>query len=320
MLPDFNRLKVFYYIYTKNSIVAAAKDLFVTQSAVSQHLQKLEEELSTPLFIRLHKKLIPTAAADKLYLIVKPFVNDLKVGVKSINEERIKPIGHIRVGGPMELSKRFFIKAFAGFRSMYPDVTFYLKQTTPGSQLNMLLDGQVDFAFVDLFSSTDRDQMIGNLTPFHVKQIFEEELVLACSKKYFEEKVLANDGYDNLVQLEFITQESLGVDLKSWFKHHFSRIPNNLDVVMITENVLTAIEAIKMNMGLGVVDTYLIQNEIEDGSIILITTGIPEMMNRMSLMTLQGKSLTLAESMFMEYFHEQMSQIDWIKGIRYIFN
>ncbi|RLE03892.1 MAG: LysR family transcriptional regulator, partial [Bacteroidetes bacterium] len=62
MLPDFNRLKVFYYIYSLKSIAAAARQLHISQPAVSQHLKKLEAEINTSLFVRLHKRMVPTSA------------------------------------------------------------------------------------------------------------------------------------------------------------------------------------------------------------------------------------------------------------------
>ncbi|MBU8911935.1 MAG: LysR family transcriptional regulator, partial [Desulfobacterales bacterium] len=50
MLPDFNRLKVFYYIFAQKSVVSAARELNITASAVSQTLNKLESELNVLLF------------------------------------------------------------------------------------------------------------------------------------------------------------------------------------------------------------------------------------------------------------------------------
>ena len=49
-IPDLNRLRVFFWVYECKSVVAAAKELHITQSAVSQHLKKLELELGTPNF------------------------------------------------------------------------------------------------------------------------------------------------------------------------------------------------------------------------------------------------------------------------------
>lgn len=55
MLPDFNRLRVFYYIYKTGSSTSAGKELHLTQSGVSQHLKKLEQELDYELFTRVNK-------------------------------------------------------------------------------------------------------------------------------------------------------------------------------------------------------------------------------------------------------------------------
>ena len=49
---DFNRIKVFYYIFSNQSVAKAARELNITQSAVSQQLKKLELEIKTRLFTR----------------------------------------------------------------------------------------------------------------------------------------------------------------------------------------------------------------------------------------------------------------------------
>ncbi len=73
MQPDLNRLRLFFHVYRLQSIKMAAEVMFLTQPGVSQHIQKLESEIKTPLFIRRHKKIIPTRAADQLFKLVKPF-------------------------------------------------------------------------------------------------------------------------------------------------------------------------------------------------------------------------------------------------------
>jgi len=70
----------FNQIYRTGSVVAAADELCLTQSGVSQHLQKLENKIGVPLFTRLHKKMIPTTGAQNLYTIVSAFVDNLSIG------------------------------------------------------------------------------------------------------------------------------------------------------------------------------------------------------------------------------------------------
>ncbi len=126
MLPDFNRLKVFYHIYKLNSIVAAANQLHLSQPAVSQQLQKLEAELKFPLFIRLHKKLVPTAAGERLFKLVEPFVDKLQDEIPHIRQPLDQPSGLLRIGAPREFGKEYLPTFCSSFREQYPDVTFNL--------------------------------------------------------------------------------------------------------------------------------------------------------------------------------------------------
>jgi len=124
MLPDFNRLKVFYYVFLHRSVAVASAELNITASAVSQSLNKLERELTVLLFTRLHKKLVPTSAGDQLFEIVSPFIIDLEAGIRQIRQARQIPSGMIRVGSPIEFGISYFPKIFAAFRKKYPEVIF----------------------------------------------------------------------------------------------------------------------------------------------------------------------------------------------------
>ncbi len=100
MLQNLDRLKTFYYVFSRQSIVAAANTLHVSQSAVSQSLQKLEQEIKSPLFTRLHKKLIPTAAGIELFRIVEVFMSELDAYLNELNLSKDTPIGELRIGAP----------------------------------------------------------------------------------------------------------------------------------------------------------------------------------------------------------------------------
>ncbi len=92
MLQNLDRVKVFYHVFTAGSVAAASDALHISQSAVSQALQKLEKELKTPLFTRLHKKLVPTTAGKDLYAVVQPFMSELGyILTRSGSQKSIRP-------------------------------------------------------------------------------------------------------------------------------------------------------------------------------------------------------------------------------------
>ena len=59
---NYELYKVFYYVATSLSFSEASKQLFISQSAVSQSIKTLEKKLDQPLFIRSTKKVQLTPA------------------------------------------------------------------------------------------------------------------------------------------------------------------------------------------------------------------------------------------------------------------
>jgi DNA-binding transcriptional LysR family regulator len=318
MLPDFNRLKVFYHIYRTGSVVAAADELCLTQSGVSQHLQKLENEIGVPLFTRLHKKMLPTTGAHNLYTIVSAFVDNLSIGVQSICDHHEKPVGHIKIGGPMEFSRNFFLPFLTAFQKSYPAVKISLHTGNPAELLKQLYEGRIDMAFIDLFSSTEKGQLIGNLSAYTAQTIFEVELLMVCSKQYYDTHVNGDHSYQNLKKCTYGTYEDFGLELKSWFNHHFDRIPANLNIKFTAQNMPTSILWLKNHMGLGLADGYWVADLIDNGEMIPITTNQPNIMNRISMMRLQGKAMSALETIFLDGFHRHMQHQEWTRRVKYL--
>ena len=299
-LPDFNRLKVFYFIYSSQSIVAAAKELNITRSAVSQHLKKLEDEIRTQLFTRLHKRLVPTVAADRLFSIVNPFIEDLQSGLQVIKRAKVRPSGLLRVGAPVEFGKAYFPGIFASFRKSYPEVTFFLELGDPEVLLAGLIQGTLDFALVDVFLANSRFQ--GQLDAYSMDPIIDEEVILACSTDY-RDTVLNHDfSFDNLMAHDFITYQPRALALKGWFRHHFDKYAINPRIVLTVNSVQAVIEAVRQGVGMGVIASHLAYGDISGGHMVAVTTSRKEIINRISLVQLQDKVPSLTDKTFQAYF------------------
>ena len=90
-------LEAFVSVVDRGSIVAAAANLHLTQSAVTRRIQNLEDALGTPLLDRQSRPLQPTRAGQETYEFAKPVlssVNDLKTGIMHGGE----PSGDFRFG------------------------------------------------------------------------------------------------------------------------------------------------------------------------------------------------------------------------------
>lgn len=306
MLANLDRLKVFHHVFTSGSIVAAANVLHVSQSAVSQTIQKLEKELDTQLFTRLHKQLIPTAAGNRLHEVVQPFMSDLGGYLKELETAKNYPAGELRVGAPPEFGKAYLPSIVADFREQYPDVTFTLKLGTPEKMLPMLRKGEVDFALVDVFLT--QSTHIGHLDMYHFDPVVEEEVILACSSRYHDRHLHGDFSCSTLSRQNFISYRKDLETVRQWFRHHFSKAAIQARTVLTVDSHAAVISAIMNNIGMGVVASHLIRDRISQGAIIQITTPRPEIINPISIVHLQDKIPTFTEKVFENYM------VDKIRG------
>ena len=304
---DVNRLKVFYYIYLNKSISGAANELNVTPSAVSQHLKKLEYEIKVHLFTRMHKRLVPTVEADKLFQLLQPFFLELEAGLKSLREGRDEPSGLLRVGAPVEFGKANFPKLMGAFRQRYPEVTFALTLGNPEKLLGMVKDGELDFAMVDLFLS--QRNYIADIGLYHVEPIMDEEVILACSRTYFEAHLKDDLSLENILAQSFISYDQTILALNGWFKHHFGRQSVKVDVALTVDSVQAICSAIENDFGLGVITRTVAQRQIQEGSIVHIKTDKKEIYNKMSLVQLQDKIATFTDKTAQTYFKKALWEL-----------
>lgn len=304
MFQNLDRLKVFYHVFSLKSVVAAANVLHVSQSAVSQALQKLEKEIKTPLFIRLHKQLVPTAAGQKLYGIVEPCIEQLDIYLRDLDLAKKHPMGELCIGAPPEFGKAYLPAIVAGFRKLYPAVTFTLKFGTPDSLLPRLRKGTVDFALIDLFLT--RNAFIGNLDMFHFHSVVDEEVILACSKAYYDNCVKDDLTLISLLRQDFISYRKDLYTLTQWFKHHFSKSSIQVQSVLTVDSHEAVISAIRHEVGMGIVASHLVKEELRTGEFVHIKTSRAEIINSISLVHLQEKIPTFTEKTFEKFLINQI--------------
>ena len=307
MLQSLDRLKVFYHVFDKGSVISAAKSLNVSQSAVSQSLQKLESEIKNPLFTRLYKQLVPTAAGEHLFATVKPFMAELDICLKTLAQAKDQPLGELRIGLPVDFGKAYFPAIVATFRKQYPDVTFYLKLGNPGTLLPMLKKGQIDFALIDKFQT--QNHYFGNRDIYHFHPVAEEKVILACSKQYYAKSIKKDHSFKHLTHQNFITYRQDAQNIKSWFKHHFKKSNIHLQSVLTVDSHQAIISAIQHHVGMGIIASHIVNKEIQQGKIIGIKTSKAEIRNHISLTQLQDKIPTLTEKVFINFLLKEIELV-----------
>lgn len=291
MLPDFNRLRLFFHVHRAGSASAAAAELHVTQSAVSQALAKLEQELGAQLFVRRHRKLVPTAAGMRLFGVVAPFVEALGGGLAEIHRAQHELSGVLRLGAPVEFGAHRLPATLAAFRAANPGVSFELVLGPPSRLLSRLDDGRLDLAFVDVFEASPAAHRGG----LEVVEVLEEQLVLVAARAY-EARVLAGSrALARVGAASFVEYQPAAPAIRSWFRHHFGRLPPRLELALVVESVQAVIAAVRHGMGMGVVPSHTVAAELDAGTLVVVGTRRRPITNRVSLVRVLDKVPSRAE-------------------------
>lgn len=129
------------------NVTAAAQRLHLVQSAVSQHLTRLEDELGTELFIRQGKRLTALTEAGRqvLYYARKTLAdcdNILAIGREHVEEAT----GTLRIATTHTQAVYVLPPLIREFREQYPQVKLEIHQGTPEQLIEMALHDQVDFS------------------------------------------------------------------------------------------------------------------------------------------------------------------------------
>ena len=305
MSPDFNRLKVFYFVYRSQSITGAAEKLHISPSAVSQQLKKLEDELDIKLFIRPHKRMLPTAAGIRLFATMQPFIVALENTVSDLHKAKNIPAGLLKIGAPVEFGKMVLPKLIATYREKFPEVTFYLQIGRTNELLPLVRDGALDFAFVDSFPA--KDQLNYETSGFSLVPVFDEVVVLACSARYYEQKLKGDHSFANLSRQKFVAQQVDARAIQKWFHHNYGRYCQNLQVVFTVANHQAVINGIRQDLGLGIIVSQLVKEDIGCGEIIPVETSASHTLNTVSLVQLMEKIPTVTEKSFQVHIFEGLS-------------
>lgn len=263
---NYELYKVFYHVAATLSFSEASKQLFISQSAVSQSIKVLEKKLNQTLFIRSTKKVQLTPEGDILLKHVEPAINLIQKGENQLLEANTLNGGQLRIGASDTICRYYLIPYLNRFHKAYPNVHIKVTNQTSIECAHLLENGQVDFIITNYPNS-------GLSNSQNVRVINEFHDVFVANQEYFPLK-------GETVSLQKLqTYPILMLDRKSTtseFLHHmFQR--EQLDLVPeieLSSNDLL-IDLARIGLGIAFVPDFCIPENDKDLFIVKLTEKMP---------------------------------------------
>ncbi|MFC8518979.1 LysR family transcriptional regulator [Streptomyces sp. NPDC057257] len=144
-------LRVFVAVCRAGSLSAVARDLGCTQSAVSQHVKRLERETGVALLERQARGVVPTQAGRVLEAAAAEGISGLDLAVRQLRDLVEGESGHVRVATGATTVRHFMSDAVVTFRHRHPNVNLEFRTVSSGrGSFDALADGALDLAWITL--------------------------------------------------------------------------------------------------------------------------------------------------------------------------
>lgn len=150
MVSKLDLYKIFSKVAKCNSFSKAAKEMYMTQPAVSQAIMQLEKDLNTRLFNRTPKGASLTNEGSLLFEYVNSAMNLLQTGEEKILEFQNLTAGELKIGVGDTISRYFLLPYLEAFHNKYPNIKFTIVNGTTLELCSTLKSGEVDISICNL--------------------------------------------------------------------------------------------------------------------------------------------------------------------------
>jgi LysR family transcriptional regulator for metE and metH len=172
---EVRHLKLLVTVAEEGSVTEAGKRLHLTQSALSHQLRDAEERLGTALFMRLGRKMVLTAAGERLIACARRVLEELSSAEMQVERLNGGAVGEIRLSTECYTCYHWLPPVLKKFHGKFSKVEVNIVASATSDPAAALLEGKLDVAII---SSPASNKSL-RTTP-----MFEDELMLVMSPKH----------------------------------------------------------------------------------------------------------------------------------------
>jgi LysR family transcriptional regulator, regulator for metE and metH len=175
MSLEMRHLKVVAAIAEEGNVTRAGTRLHLTQSALSHQLHDAEEQLGQALFERQSKKMVLTAAGERLLRSARSVLEEMETAEKEIQQGASETRGVLRLSTQCYTAYHWLPPRLKIFQKKYPGVDVQLVVEATPHPFGALLDGKIDLALAWApvrnrkieYTPLLRDEMVVLVPPGH---------------------------------------------------------------------------------------------------------------------------------------------------------
>lgn len=264
---NLNLYHIFYITAKCGNISSAAKELFISQPAISKAISKLESNLSTTLFTRNSRGVKLTLEGEVLYKQLDMAFHAIKQGEETLKRNSELGVGELSIGVSTTLCKYVLMPYLQKFIHDNPYVKISISCQSTNDTIAALESGKLDIGLIG------ETETLNNLTFYPVQEISD---VFVTTKEYMDflqKKTGITGTLRNKDAAQLLSMSTLLLlDQNNITRQYIDKymILHNISaeqqIEITTMDLL--IEFAKIGLGVACVIDSFIEKELNEGTLI----------------------------------------------------
>jgi len=266
MNQNLSSYRIFYTVANTGNISKAAKELYISQPAISKSIQKLEESVGCKLFSRSSRGVVLTDEGKLLYEHVSEAFETLTMGEEKLKRSIELGVGHLKIGVSSTLCKYLLLPYLKEFIRQNPHISISISCQSTNDTLKLLEDNKID---IGLIGKPE------NLKNIHFDFLEEIEDIFVAAKDYLRNLKARGIQKDHILQsstLMLLDKNNMTRQyIDDYLQENQIIIKDSVDI----SDMDLLIDFARIGVGVACVIKNFVREDLENGTLMEIPLGFP---------------------------------------------
>lgn len=304
MEQNFNLYHIFYTVAKCRNISGAARELYISQPAISKAISKLEQNLNTTLFLRSSRGVKLTETGEILYRQVESAFAAISQGEEQLMRIQKLGMGHLSIGVSNTLCKYVLLPILQPFVKQNPHIQISISCQSSNETIAALENGSIDIGLIGAAESMEK------LVFLPVTEIQDIFVTTRTYLDHLKERIPANSHLSSKTVLEESTLMLLNKEniTRQYVDRYLSQENLTSSQMIEVTSLDLLIEFAKIDLGIACVIKDFVRDDLASGRLVQLKMPVSIPKRQIGFAYTKGSSIPRSVQKFLDFFEASADQ------------
>lgn len=298
MEQNFNLYHIFYTVARCKNISGAARELFISQPAISKAISKLEQNLNTTLFLRSSRGVKLTESGEILYRQVESAFAAISQAEEQLARIQKLGMGHLSIGVSNTLCKYVLLPILQPFIKENPHIQISISCQSSNETIAALENGSIDIGMIGAADSMEKLVFI---------PVMEIQDIFVTTRTYLDhlkERIPSSSPLSSKTVLAESTLMLLNKEniTRQYVDRYLSRENLSASRMIEVTSLDLLIEFAKIDLGIACVIKDFVREELSNGRLVQLKMPVSIPKRQIGFSYAKGNSIPASVQRFLDFF------------------